>query len=76
MFEKRWQRQFLEAWRVTLEETRAWANFELVEILHQFEEQEWVRYSRLRQRAEQPSKDPVDGSFPTGRRKSRKERRP
>jgi hypothetical protein len=28
LFPHRWQRKFLKEWRATLEETRAWANFE------------------------------------------------
>jgi len=52
VFPDRRQRQFLKACRATLEETRAWANFELVEILHEREEREWVRFARLRRRAE------------------------
>jgi len=34
LFPHRWQPKFLKAWRATLEETRAWANFEVVEVLH------------------------------------------
>ena len=52
LFPDRGQRKFLPACRVTLEETRAWVNFELVEMLHEREEREWVRFARLRQRAE------------------------
>src|SRR5580658_4154069 len=42
LFPRRWQRKFLTSWRATLEETRAWANFEVIEVLHQTEEREWV----------------------------------
>jgi hypothetical protein len=35
--------------------TRAWANFEVIEVLHQREEREWVRFARIRQRAEKQS---------------------
>jgi hypothetical protein len=51
LFPRRWQRKFLKEWRATLEETRAWANFELIELLHQREEREWVRFARMRKRA-------------------------
>jgi hypothetical protein len=30
----RWQRKFWKVCRATLEETRAWANFKLIEVLH------------------------------------------
>jgi hypothetical protein len=48
------------AWRATLEETRAWVNFEVVEVLHQKEEREWTSLARLRQRLEKPSEPPAD----------------
>ena len=56
---QRWQRRFLKVWRATLEETRAWTNFELVDVLGQKEEREWVRFSRIRLRAEKSS-DPTE----------------
>ena len=52
LFPHRWQRNFLKTWRATLEETRAWANFEVVEVLHQREERDWVSFGRTRQRSE------------------------
>lgn len=55
---QRWQRQFLKICRATLEETRAWTNFELIDILGQKEEREWVRFARIRQRAEEQSEPP------------------
>jgi len=64
LFPRRWQRKFLKAWRATLEETRAWANFEVIEVLHQREEREWLRFSRLRQRAEKQSERPDDVALP------------
>jgi hypothetical protein len=60
LFSRRWQREFLKTWRTTLEETRAWANFEVVEVLHQREEREWVGFGRIRQRSEKPSGRPAD----------------
>ena len=74
VFPHRWQRKFLKTWRATLEETRAWANFEVVEILHQREEREWVSFGRLRQRSETSSEPPADMAVPTksGGRKSRR----
>jgi hypothetical protein len=49
---RRWQRKFLKAWRITFEETYAWINFEVVEVLHTREEREWVHFGRIRQRSE------------------------
>jgi hypothetical protein len=64
LFPLRWQRKFLKAWRATLEETRAWANFEVIDVLHQREEQEWASFSRIRQRSEKPSASPADTLIP------------
>ena len=55
LFPRRWQRKFLKQWRATLAETRAWVSFEVVEVLHQTEERAWVRFARIRQRAEKQS---------------------
>ena len=65
IFPARWQRNFLKTWRATLEETRAWANFEVVEVLHQREEREWVGFGRIRQRLEKSSGAPADILVPT-----------
>jgi hypothetical protein len=65
LFPRRWQRKFLRTWRATLEETRAWANFELIEVLHQREEREWVSFSRIRRQSEQLSTPLADGFVPT-----------
>ncbi len=75
LFPHRWQRKFLKAWRATLEETRAWANFEVVEVLHQREEREWLRFSRLRQRAEKQSEPPDDVALPLKPRLRKSRRR-
>jgi hypothetical protein len=64
LFPRRWQRKFLKTWRATLEETRAWANFEVIEILHQREEREWVAFGRIRQRSEKSSRTAADVSDP------------
>jgi hypothetical protein len=64
IFPNRWQRQFLKACRATLEEARAWANFELVEILHQMEERDWVAFARIRQRRENAGEDSGDVLLP------------
>jgi hypothetical protein len=60
VFTQRWQRRYLKTWRATLEETRAWANFEVVEVLQQREEREWVGFGRIRQRFEKSSAAPTN----------------
>jgi hypothetical protein len=64
-FPRRWQRQFLKEWRATLEETRAWVSFEVVEVLHQTEEREWTRLGRRRRLLEKLSASFDDMSVPT-----------
>jgi hypothetical protein len=55
LFTERWQQRAFKACRATLEETRAWANFEVIEVLHQTEERDWTRLGRRRQRREKRS---------------------
>jgi hypothetical protein len=75
LFPDRWQRRVFKACRATLEETRAWANFELIEVLHQREEREWVHFARIRKQAEKKSA-PDDVLLPrqpnTGKSRRRK----
>ena len=73
LFRYRWQREFLKVWRATLEETRAWVSFEMVEILHQKEERDWTDFGRMRQRAEEPSESAV--AIPTKGREAKSPRR-
>jgi len=47
---EREQYRFLKVCRATLEETRAWANFEWTDVLRQKEELDWFRFARIRQR--------------------------
>ena len=54
LFRPRLRREFVRACRVTVEETRAWANFELTHILHGVEERDWSRFGRLRRQLENP----------------------
>ena len=74
VFPHRWQRKFLKTWRATLEETRAWANFEVVEVLHQREDREWTSFGRIRQRSEKSSEPPAAILVPT-KSSGRKSRR-
>ena len=46
--------------RIVVKETRAWANFELVEILQQREQDDWNRFGRLHRRWEKKLQDPND----------------
>src|SRR5258708_33626631 len=46
--------------RIVVKETRAWANFELVEILQQREQDDWTRFGRLHRRWEKKREKPHD----------------
>jgi len=54
------RRELLREFRVVVEETRAWANFELLETMHDREERDWVRFGRLRHEWEKKLFDPND----------------
>jgi hypothetical protein len=54
------QHELFTGFQVTLEETRAWANFEVVEKLHGHEESDWTRLGRLRRQWEKKYEDPND----------------
>jgi hypothetical protein len=51
---------FAETCRLTLEELRGWANFELTGALYQSAEEDWGRYGRLRLQWEEKHRDPID----------------
>ena len=57
------RRQLLRALSVVVEETRAWANYELIETMHQREQADWAKFGRLRNRWEQRYKDSSDALF-------------
>jgi DNA-directed RNA polymerase specialized sigma54-like protein len=46
--------------RIVVQETRAWANFELVEILQLREQDDWTHFGRLHRRWEKKLQDPND----------------
>ena len=46
--------------RIVVKETRAWANFKLVEILQQREQDDWTRFGRMHRRWEKKLQDPND----------------
>jgi hypothetical protein len=43
-----------------IEETRAWINFKLVELMQRREEEDWAKYSHLRMLWERKHEDPND----------------
>ncbi len=54
------RRKLLRHFQVVVEETRAWANFELVEAMHSREQDDWTRFGRLRHQWEKRYRDPDD----------------
>jgi len=71
----RWQPRFLRVCRATLEETRAWTNFELVDVLRQKEEREWARFARIRQREEEKQSERLGAVLLPSEPRVRKSRR-
>lgn len=62
------RRQFLREFLVVVEETRAWANFDLVEVMHSREQDDWTRFGRLRQKWERKYRDPNDVPIEAGQK--------
>ena len=62
-------REFLRHVQVVVEETRAWANFELAEVMHGQEQSDWARFGRVRQRWEKRYADPDDVLIEAEKRK-------
>jgi hypothetical protein len=54
------RREPLGHFQVLVEETRAWANFELLEVLHGREQDDWTRFGRLRRAWDKRYRDPND----------------
>lgn len=54
------KREFLKTCTLTLEEIRAWANYEIGEAVMDHAEKDWVRFGRLRHRREKKRRDPND----------------
>jgi hypothetical protein len=54
------RREFLGEFRVMVEETRAWANFDMLETMHGRELDDWTRFGKLRHRWEKKYHDPDD----------------
>jgi hypothetical protein len=71
------RREFLREIQVVVEETQAWVNFDLIEVMHSREQDDWTRFGRLRQKFEKKYRDPNDVLIEAGRklRKSSGKRR-
>jgi hypothetical protein len=54
------KREFFKTCCLTLEEMRAWANYEIGEALMDRAEKDWIRFGRLRHRREKRLRDPND----------------
>ncbi len=60
LFAGRFRRRFFATCSATLREMRAWANWEMAEILAERSEAESVRFGRLRRAFERQLEDPAD----------------
>lgn len=60
IFRSRFQRKSLSAASATLEETRAWMNFEIIQTLHDREERDRAAFARVRIGFERKYQDPED----------------
>jgi hypothetical protein len=56
----RHKREFVKVCSLTLEEMRAWANYEIGEAVMDRAEKDWTRFGRLRHRREKRLRDPND----------------
>ena len=60
LFDSRFLRESLRVWQAMIEETRAWINSGLVEVLHEREERDRGRFGRIRYQWEEKFQDPQD----------------
>ena len=63
------EREDFNLFQGMIEETRAYANCVLVELMQAREEKDWARFGRVRYRCEQKMKDPDDVSIEAERLK-------
>jgi hypothetical protein len=56
------RRTLVEEVKASVEETRAWANFEMIDVMHLREETDWARFSRIRRKLERRNQDPKQRS--------------
>ena len=54
------RRSTLHALAVIVEETQAWANFEIADVMHELELADWTRFSKLHRQWEKSHRDPND----------------
>jgi hypothetical protein len=52
-------RALIKAVELAVKETRAWTLFEILDVLHQREEEEWTRFGRARSRLDQRDSIPA-----------------
>jgi hypothetical protein len=63
------RREVLRHFRVVVEETRAWANFEVAEVMDSREQKDWARFGRQRHQFERQYRDPDDVLIEAEKRK-------
>src|SRR5262245_5750026 len=54
------RRDFMRHFQTVIEETRCWANFEIVEAMHSREQHDWAGYGIQRRRWDKRFEDPND----------------
>jgi len=62
-------RESLRHFQVVVEETRAWANFDVAEVMHSREQSDWARFGGARQQWEKRFADPDDVLIEADKRK-------
>ena len=68
------RREFLREFRVMVEETRAWANFDVIETMHGRELDDWTRFGKVRHGWETRYRDPEDIFVEADKPKRKRER--
>lgn len=56
------RRELLRALLVVVEETRAWVNSEVAEVMHDREQADWTHFGRLRRQWERRFEDPAESA--------------
>jgi hypothetical protein len=69
------RRALVEEVKASVEETRAWANFEMVDVMYLREEAAWARFSRIRRKLEQRNQNPSSATEPEPSQTPKFERR-
>jgi hypothetical protein len=68
------RREFLGEFRVMVEETRAWANFDVLGTMHGRELDDWTRFGKVRHGWETRYRDPEDIFVEADKPKRKRER--